>query len=128
MDDCSLKNQISDVRQSNFLEGPQNPAISTDVSNSGIAPESQTRDLPSTNGNDASRNGASFAVNQSPMPQALHSSNANSTLPQPLTEELLPENEAENLSPKQESLDARCGQTSKKSKSLKQYFKRMKPT
>jgi len=70
-----------------------------------------------------SRDEASYAENLFPMPQILHPSKARKTLPQPLTDE------AENLSPKHERLDARSGKTSKKSKkSLKQYFKRMKLT
>jgi hypothetical protein len=78
---------------------------------------------------DLSRNEASYDGNQSPMHHVLHPSNAHSTLPEPLTDKVLPVNKAGNLSPKQERPDARSGKTSKKSKkSLKQYFKRIRPT
>jgi hypothetical protein len=128
LNNCSLEDQISVVRQSNLQEEPQNPVISMDASSSDAAPESQTLDLLSSNDHDVSRNEASFADNQSPMPQVLHPSNAHSPLLQPVTEEICPANEVENPSSKQESLDPRSGHTSKKSKSLKQYFKRIKPT
>lgn len=129
--DCSMTPQSAVVRQTDMEGESQNPAVHTGTLSGDITTEHQTLDLLSAKAHDASTESSkiesSCAENPSPMPQGLHTSDTHGTPLQPSTDKVLPSKEAEMLQPKQESSDARSGQTSKKSNSLKQYLKRIKP-